>query len=241
MQRSGSPTMATGLPARLPGRTLSPTATVSHGIGAPEQATMSHRPDGGVSINFRTDSVPNAVAGGNHASRGSGGGGGGGRADAGVQSRFDYLRSLLSDTREQLHESSMALSPALGIPDVDDTDMDTTRRGDGAGLSGNGVSFGGLDASSILGTVRPTQSLAQQSNSLPKVTSVAPLPSCTSLTLRVLAVFSHFAFYPKISTSSNLTPSRSSATAAVARMQRRHVALTTRLAQLFCKCSSSMT
>jgi hypothetical protein len=135
-------------------------------------------PGGGVSIRFRTDSLQSAAASG-----GGGGGGhdGGGRRAAGggsgrdgrdVQSRFDHLRSLLSDTREQLHESSLALSPALGVPDVDDTDLDTTR-GPGGGSGGGAayvagddragghmqmssrVSFGGFDASSIMmGTVR---------------------------------------------------------------------------------------
>lgn len=144
-------------------------------------------PGGGVSIRFRTDSLQSAAASG-----GGGGGGhdGGGRRAAGggsgrdgrdVQSRFDHLRSLLSDTREQLHESSLALSPALGVPDVDDTDLDTTR-GPGGGSGGGAayvagddragghmqmssrVSFGGFDASSIMmGTVRDSTQPCQPS------------------------------------------------------------------------------
>ena len=70
-----------------------------------------------------------------------------------VQSRLDQLRSLLSDTREQLHESSLALSPALGVPDVDDSQVSH------AHTAGLGSSYGAdafaLDTSSIAGgTVR---------------------------------------------------------------------------------------
>jgi len=72
-----------------------------------------------------------------------------------VQSRLDQLRSLLSDTREQLHESSLALSPALGVPDVDDSQVSH------AHTAGLGSSYGAdafaLDTSSIAGgTVRAT-------------------------------------------------------------------------------------
>ena len=94
-------------------------AYVSRDVDARERVTISHagRPDGGVSIRFRPDSADTQ---GRHTEQTH-------TAAASVQSRLDHLRSLLSDTREQLHESSIALSPALGIPDVDDTDMDTTR------------------------------------------------------------------------------------------------------------------
>ena len=97
-QRSGSPSIASGVPARLPSRTLSPTAP-SEAIGAPDQATISHfsKPHGGLSINFRTDSVSNAVADdGNRASRGSGSDGRYGRAGAGVQSEESHAYTYMS-------------------------------------------------------------------------------------------------------------------------------------------------
>jgi len=107
---------------------------------------------GGVSIRFRSPAYAASVA--PTVSTASVAGGGSRNRD--VQARLDQLRSLLSDTREQLHESSIALSPAMGIPDVDDSDRT-------APIGGGAMSFGGLDASSIHGiggTVRSPSHLS---------------------------------------------------------------------------------